>query len=172
MCRWAWDLVFGRAGIGDRPGLRRRREFALGARGDRPSWPAGGKQVGRGQLRDHGPIDFGRRAGESRLADRLPLVGDAGGAVSARLGGGGADTSTRRGLVDSAYNEHRANAKRHRSSSRSRPLRDVTLDAIRFVAGELDALPARRALHVLARTTGTEKAAEAMKKGDAVSSAG
>lgn len=77
------------------------------------------------------------------------------------------DTGTRRGLVDSAYNERREQceaAARHFGLS---ALRDV--DKISFAerAHELDELRRRRARHVVSENERTLRARDAMRAGDA-----
>ena len=78
------------------------------------------------------------------------------------------DTSTRRGLVDSAYNERRSQCEAAAKFFHVKALRDVTLDEFKAKAGGLDDVTRRRALHVVGENYRTEKAAEVMKKGDAV----
>ena len=54
-------VVVGRARNGHRPGVGRRRQSRLESRQDGQARPAGREQMGRRQLRHHGPIDLGRR---------------------------------------------------------------------------------------------------------------
>ena len=77
------------------------------------------------------------------------------------------DSVTRRGLVDSAYNERRAQceaAARHFGVS---ALRDVDEAAFARQADVLDALTRRRARHVISENARTLAAAAAMRSGDA-----
>ena len=77
------------------------------------------------------------------------------------------DTGTRRGLVDSAYNERRAQCEVAARFFGVGALRDV--DEVHF--GErmraLDETTRRRARHVVGENARTERAAEAMRAGDA-----
>ena len=78
------------------------------------------------------------------------------------------DTGTRRGLVDSAYNERREQceaAARHFGVS---ALRDVDWTAFAEGAHELDELGRRRARHVVSENERTLRARDAMRSGDAV----
>lgn len=77
------------------------------------------------------------------------------------------DTGTRRGLVDSAYNERRRQceaAARHFSVS---ALRDVDKAAFAERAHELDKLRRRRARHVVSENERTLRARDAMRSGEA-----
>ncbi len=77
------------------------------------------------------------------------------------------DTGTRRGLVDSAYNERREQceeAARHFGVS---ALRDVDWTAFAEGAHELDELSRRRARHVVSENERTLRARDAMRSGDA-----
>jgi galactokinase len=78
------------------------------------------------------------------------------------------DTSTRRGLVDSAYNERRAQCEAAAKFFGVSVLRDVTMEQFQKKAGELDDVTRRRALHVIGENDRTVQAAEAMRRGDAV----
>jgi galactokinase len=78
------------------------------------------------------------------------------------------DTSTRRGLVDSAYNERRSQCEAAAKFFGVTALRDVTMAQFEKMAGGLDALTRRRALHVIGENDRTVEAAEAMRRGDAV----
>ena len=78
------------------------------------------------------------------------------------------DTTTRRGLVDSAYNERRAQCETAARFFKVPALRDVTPSSFEARAHELDALTRRRARHVITENERTLKAAEAMRRGDAV----
>ena len=77
------------------------------------------------------------------------------------------DTGTRRGLVDSAYNERREQceaAARHFGLS---ALRDVDKTSFAERAHELDELRRRRARHVVSENERTLRAREAMRSGEA-----
>lgn len=78
------------------------------------------------------------------------------------------DTTTRRGLVDSVYNERRAQCEAAARFFGVSALRDVSVDQLRTEAGGLDALARRRAQHVVTESARTLRAAEAMRRGDAV----
>ena len=77
------------------------------------------------------------------------------------------DTATRRGLVDSEYNERRQRCEAAAAHFGIPALRDLTQETLVARAGELDALTARRARHVVTENARTEAAAEAMRRGDA-----
>jgi galactokinase len=77
------------------------------------------------------------------------------------------DTSTRRGLVDSAYNQRRAECESAARLLQVPALRDATMEC--FV-GRQECLPhtvKRRARHVISEDDRTLRAAEAMRRGDA-----
>jgi len=78
------------------------------------------------------------------------------------------DTSTRRGLVDSAYNERRSQCEAAARFFAVSALRDVTMEQFEQKAGGLDAVTRRRALHVIGENDRTVQAAAAMRRGDAV----
>ena len=77
------------------------------------------------------------------------------------------DTATRRGLVDSAYNERRAQCEAAAAHFGVAALRDVSVAAFEAAAAGLDALTARRARHVVTENERTRAAAAAMSRGDA-----
>ncbi len=76
------------------------------------------------------------------------------------------DTGTRRGLVDSAYNERRAQCEAAARFFGVDALRDV--DEVHFGERmrELDEVTRRRARHVIGENARTERAADAMRAGD------
>jgi galactokinase len=76
------------------------------------------------------------------------------------------DTATRRGLVDSAYNERRAQCEKAAAFFGVRALRDVDEDAIVSSASRLDPLTYKRARHVVTENARTVAAAEALAAGD------
>ncbi len=76
------------------------------------------------------------------------------------------DTATRRGLVDSAYNERRSQCEAAAKAFGVRALRDVTPAAFASKDGQLDATTRRRARHVISEDDRTVRAVEAMRKGD------
>jgi galactokinase len=78
------------------------------------------------------------------------------------------DTSTRRGLVDSAYNERRAQCEEAARFFRVAALRDVSLEQLEAQCHGLDEVTRRRAHHVITENARTLRAAEAMRRGDAV----
>ena len=82
--------------------------------------------------------------------------------------GRGLDTATRRGLVDSAYNERRAQCESAAAHLGVPALRDVGLDQFEADAKGLDDVTYRRAHHVVTENARTLQAADAMRLGDAV----
>jgi galactokinase len=78
------------------------------------------------------------------------------------------DTATRRGLVDSAYNERRQQCEAAAAFFGVPALRDVTPDTFLARERELDATTARRARHVVTENARTLAAADAMARGDSV----
>ncbi|MCP4539589.1 MAG: galactokinase [Chloroflexi bacterium] len=78
------------------------------------------------------------------------------------------DTATRRGLVDSAYNERRAQCDAAARAFGVPALRDVSVTEFRIQADQLDEITRRRARHVVTENARTLQAAEAMRRGDAV----
>jgi galactokinase len=99
------------------------------------------------------------------------------------------DTSTRRGLVDSAYNQRRSQCEAAAKFFGVSVLRDVTMEQFQQTIGgadipvcqtccsssgrqeclpHLDDVTRRRALHVIGENDRTVQAAEAMRRGDAV----
>lgn len=78
------------------------------------------------------------------------------------------DTSTRRGLVDSAYNERRSQCEEAAAYFGVKALRDVTLMEFEEKASGMPLLTQKRARHVISENERTVMAAEVMKQGDAV----
>ena len=78
------------------------------------------------------------------------------------------DTATRRGLVDSAYNERRSQCEAVSQFFGVKALRDVTLDQLNEKRGQLDRVAYRRARHVISENDRTLQAAEAMRRGEAI----
>jgi galactokinase len=76
------------------------------------------------------------------------------------------DTATRRGLVDSAYNERRGQCEAAASFFGVRALRDVDETTFTARAAELDPVIRRRARHVVTENARTLAAAEALAAGD------
>ena len=76
------------------------------------------------------------------------------------------DTATRRGLVDSAYNERRSQCETAAAYFHVRALRDVTVAMFEAEDGQLDATTRRRARHVISEDDRTVRAVEAMRRGD------
>ncbi len=77
------------------------------------------------------------------------------------------DTATRRGLVDSAYNERRGQCEAAARAFGVPALRDVTIECFQRSADALDAAARRRARHVITENDRTLQAADAMRRGDA-----
>ncbi len=78
------------------------------------------------------------------------------------------DTATRRGLVDSAYNERRAQCEAAAAHFGVPALRDVDEATFAARAHELDEVTRRRAQHVISENARTLAAVDAMERGDAV----
>ena len=76
------------------------------------------------------------------------------------------DTGTRRGLVDSAYNERRAQCEAAASFFGVRALRDVDVATFDARQGELDATTRKRARHVVTENARTLQAAELLERED------
>ena len=111
-------------------------------------------------------ISASGREGHALLLDCRTLAGElvplpAGAAVVIL------DTGTRRGLVDSAYNERRAQCEAAASFFGVRALRDLDPPGFRIRADELDEMTRRRARHVIAENQRTVEAADRMRQGDA-----
>ncbi|MEW5928152.1 MAG: galactokinase [Gemmatimonadota bacterium] len=77
------------------------------------------------------------------------------------------DTSTRRGLVGSAYNERRAACEAAARFFGVPALRDVDAAALEARAAEMDPVSLQRARHVVTENRRTLDAADAMARGDA-----
>jgi galactokinase len=77
------------------------------------------------------------------------------------------DTATRRGLVDSAYNERRAQCEAAARFFDVPALRDVSVAQFQAQADRLDDVTRRRARHVVTENERTLQATEAMRRGDA-----
>jgi galactokinase len=78
------------------------------------------------------------------------------------------DTATRRGLVDSAYNERRSQCEAVAQFFGVKALRDVTLDRLNEKRGQLDRVAYRRARHVISENDRTLQAVEAMRRSEAI----
>jgi galactokinase len=79
------------------------------------------------------------------------------------------DTGTRRGLVDSAYNERRRQCSQAAEYFSVPALRDVSMELFEEIAGGLDSLIARRARHVVSENHRVLMAAKVMRANDAES---
>lgn len=77
------------------------------------------------------------------------------------------DTATRRGLLDSAYNERVAQCRAAADFFGVPSLRDVTLKDFKSQADGLDEITRRRARHIITENVRTLEAAKAMRCGDA-----
>lgn len=77
------------------------------------------------------------------------------------------DTGTRRGLVDSEYNERRARCEAAARHFGIAALRDIDLAEFERRAHELDEVSRRRARHVISENERTLRARDAMNAGDA-----
>jgi galactokinase len=78
------------------------------------------------------------------------------------------DTMTRRGLVDSAYNERRAQCELAARLLGVPALRDLTMEGLQSDAGRLDPIVYRRACHVVSENSRTLQAVEALTRRDSV----
>ena len=78
------------------------------------------------------------------------------------------DTGTRRGLVDSAYNERRQACEAAAAALGVPALRDATPDRLAAARGAVDEATYRRARHVVSENARVLEAVEAMRAGDAV----
>jgi len=76
------------------------------------------------------------------------------------------DTATRRGLVDSEYNQRRAACESAAAAFGVRALRDVEVAQFDRDSSRLDRTTARRARHVISENQRTLSAADAMRQGD------
>jgi galactokinase len=76
------------------------------------------------------------------------------------------DTATRRGLVDSAYNQRRAECEAAAEFFGAAALRDVGLELFERLAGDLEEPAQSRALHVITENSRTLQAVEAMQRGE------
>lgn len=77
------------------------------------------------------------------------------------------DTATRRGLVDSAYNQRRSQCEAAARFFHVPALRDVAIEQLEQSADGMDAVARRRARHVITENDRTLRAADAMRRGDA-----
>lgn len=76
------------------------------------------------------------------------------------------DTGTRRGLVDSAYNQRRDECRTAAKFFGAAALRDVDLEVFERLAADLEEPAHRRALHVITENSRTLQAVEAMRRGE------
>ena len=76
------------------------------------------------------------------------------------------DTSTRRGLVDSKYNERRKQCEDAAEFFGMPALRDVDLDAFQQLSSGLEPVTKSRAMHVITENERTLEAAQAMLRGE------
>jgi len=98
---------------------------------------------------------------DCRTLDTTPFPLPAGVAVAVL------DTATRRGLVDSAYNERRAQCEAAAGHFGVKALRDVTLAQLESARADLDPVIYRRARHVITENDRVLQACDAMRLGDA-----
>jgi galactokinase len=78
------------------------------------------------------------------------------------------DTSTRRGLVDSAYNERRAQCEAAARHFGVKALRDVSMDRLEVDGQHLPPVVLRRARHIVSENERVLQAVQAMRAGDAI----
>lgn len=78
------------------------------------------------------------------------------------------DTATRRGLVDSAYNERRAQCEEAARILGAKALRDVSAAELEAAAHLLDPTTRKRARHVVTENERTLAASAALRDGDAI----
>ena len=77
------------------------------------------------------------------------------------------DTATRRGLVDSLYNERRSQCEAAARFFGVKALRDVSVEQFEARAAGLEVITRNRARHVITENDRTLRAVQAMKRGDA-----
>ncbi|MEL6268520.1 MAG: galactokinase, partial [Chloroflexota bacterium] len=77
------------------------------------------------------------------------------------------DTGTRRGLVDSKYNERRQQCEEAAAFFGVPKLRDVIIEQFEARENQLDEMPRKRARHVITENARVLKARDALKGGDA-----
>jgi galactokinase len=82
------------------------------------------------------------------------------------------DTGTRRGLLDSAYNERRAQCEAAARFFGAPALRDVSVERFEAQATHLEEAVRQRARHVVTENERTLQAADALRRGDAVAFGG
>ncbi|MCB9078621.1 MAG: galactokinase [Anaerolineaceae bacterium] len=78
------------------------------------------------------------------------------------------DTKSRRGLVDSAYNERRTQCETAARFFGVPALRDVSFEQFQAQAHQLDDVTRRRTRHIITENERTLQAAEVLRQGDAV----
>jgi galactokinase len=78
------------------------------------------------------------------------------------------DTSTRRGLVGSAYNERHAQCELAARFFGVRALRDVSVEQLKVEGGKLQDVTRRRARHIISENARVLQAVEAMRRDDPV----
>lgn len=78
------------------------------------------------------------------------------------------DTTTRRGLVESAYNERRQSCEVAAHLFGVKALRDLSQDQFEADVGKLDEMIARRARHVITENTRTIQATQVMRRNNPV----
>ena len=76
------------------------------------------------------------------------------------------DTGTRRGLVDSAYNERRSQCESAAAFFGVKALRDVSEEEFEARGGQLDPLTRRRARHIISENSRVLQAIQALERGD------
>jgi galactokinase len=77
------------------------------------------------------------------------------------------DTATRRGLVDSAYNDRRLHCEEAADFFGVEALRDVEVERFERLAPRMENVMRRRARHVITENARTLEAADALERGDA-----
>lgn len=77
------------------------------------------------------------------------------------------DTTTRRGLVDTLYNERRRQCEKAAKQFSVRALRDISMDEFTSLEMELDPITRKRAKHVVGENDRVLESAIAMEMGDA-----
>lgn len=77
------------------------------------------------------------------------------------------DTSTRRGLVDSAYNERRAQCEKAAWFFGVKALRDVSVERLSVEGGAMEEIVLKRARHIVTENARVLLAVDAMRAGDA-----
>jgi galactokinase len=127
--------------------------------------PAGRARICWHPMWSHGPAHLCSWAGGLCPADRLPIPDLETGSHPANAAAVICDTGKRRGLMDSAYNEQRAQCEEGARWLGVAALRDLGVEDFEARAKELPPLLRRRCRHVVHENDRTLRAAEALRQG-------